>query len=180
MVRSRAARRYAQALFKEGKERDKLDAVGQDLRQLVKIYQESPEFRQLIDSPVIPEKVKKDSMIDIFKEVLDPITLNFLMLLIEKGREGLLMEIINHFNKILDDYLGIGRGQVFSVVPLSEDQLEDLKRKLDVMMGKNVILTQMKDESLLGGFVVKIDDRVIDASLRNQINKMGEHLVKMD
>lgn len=180
MVRSRAARRYAQALFKEAKEKDRLEPVGQDLKQIEKIYQQSPEFRQLVSSPVIPEKVKKQSVTDAFKEMLDSVTFNFLILLVEKGREALLLDIINHFNRILDEHLGIVRGQVLSVVPLSDDHLEDLKRKLDVMMGKNVILTQERDESLLGGFVVKIDDRVIDASLRNQINRMGEYLIKAD
>jgi F-type H+-transporting ATPase subunit delta len=174
---SRVSKRYALALFKEGKEKNKLDTLQEDLEQIAKIHEETPEFERMISSPVIPERVKEETFAAIFEDRLDPITFHFVQLLISTGREELLMDVINFFNQILDDHNGIVRGQVSSVVPFTDGQMEDLKRKLDKVIGKNVILTQVRDESLLGGFVVKINDSVIDSSLRNQLNRMGEYLM---
>lgn len=177
MISSRVPKRYALALFKEGKEKNKLDTLKEDLSQLSKIYEESLGFRKLIHSPVVPAKVKKEAFTDIFKNTLSNITFNFLALLISAGRENLLMDIIEYFGQTLDDFNGIVRGEVFSVVPLSEEEIKELKINLDKMTGKNVVLKQSRDESLLGGFIVKIKDRVFDASLRNQLDRMGEYLV---
>jgi len=176
--RSRASKRYAQALFKEGKEKNKLDFLKEDLVHLGKIYAESDEFRKLINSPVIPKEIKKKSFADAFKDILDPLTYNFVVLLIESSREELLSDVIDNFSRALDDYYGILRGKVFSVTSLSVEQLDSLKKKLDKMTDKDVILSQETDKSILGGFIVKINDRIIDASLRNQLAKMGEYLVE--
>ena len=108
---------------------------------------------------------------------VDPVTINFVQLLIHNGREHLLPEVMGFFEEILDDHLGIIRGEVHSVVPLTDVQLNELKGKLNKMTGKNILLTQTRDKKLLGGFVVKINDRVIDASLRNQLSKMSEYLI---
>jgi F-type H+-transporting ATPase subunit delta len=178
VIGSRVSKRYAQALFKEGKEKNKLNSLGQDLDQLSRVFHKSSEFRRLIDSPIIPANTKEAAFADIFQGKIDAVTFDFVQLLIRNGREYLLPEIIDVFGKILDDYQGIIRGEVQSVVPLSEDQLDDLKSKLNEMTGKNVILTQSRDKRLLGGFVVKIEDKVIDASLLNQLSKMGEFLVQ--
>jgi F-type H+-transporting ATPase subunit delta len=175
---SRVSKRYAKALFKEGKEKNKLDSLRQDLDQLAKIYQKSSEFQKVIDSPVIPTNTKEAVFKDIFQNKIDRMTFDFVLLLIRNGREHLLPEVVEFFGKILDDHHGIIRGEVYSVVSLSEDQLNELKSKLDRMTNKNVILTQSKDRSILGGFIVKISDSVIDASLRNQLSKMGEYLIE--
>ena len=180
MKGSRVSKRYAKALFKEGKEKNKLDSLRQDLDQLAKVYQESSEFRKVIDSPVIPANTKEGVFKDIFQNKIDRITFDFVLLLIRNGREHLLPEVIQFFGEILDDHQGIIRGKVYSVVSLSDDQLNELKSKLDRMTSKNVILTQSKDKSILGGFIIKINDRVIDASLRNQLSKMGEYLIEVN
>ena len=174
---SRVSKRYAQALFKEGKESDRLDSLRKDMVMLAEAYHKSPEFRILIDSPIIPGNTKEAAFSEVFQEAVDTVTLDFVQLLIRNGREQLLPEVVGFFEQILDDHRGIIRGEVQSVVPLTEAQLNELKNKLNKMTGKNVILTQTKDKKLLGGFVVKINDRVIDASLRNQLSKMSEYLI---
>jgi F-type H+-transporting ATPase subunit delta len=177
VVSSKVSKRYARALFKEGKEKDKLDVLREDLLQLEKLYEKSPEFRKLVNSPVVPSKVKKESFKEIFEGKLDKITFNFIDLLISAGRENLLMDIAEYYGQILDDHYGIVRGMVYSVLPLSEDEISELKKSLEKVTGKKVILSQSRDKSLLGGFIVKIKDRVFDASLKNQLDKLGEYLV---
>jgi len=174
---SRVSKRYAQALFKEGKEKNKLDSLRRDMEVISIACNQSPEFRKLIDSPVIPRSAKDAAFSDAFQSAVDGMTLSFVQLLIQNGREHLLPEVIDFFGEILDNYDGIIRGEVQSVVPLTEVQLDELKSKLNKMTGKKVILTQTRDKRLIGGFVVKIEDRVIDASLRNQLSRMSEYLI---
>ena len=173
----RVSKRYAQALFKEGKEKNKLDSLQRDMEMLAEVWQQIPEFQKLIDSPIIPRSTKEAAFSDAFQSAIDGVTFSFVQLLIHNSREHLLPDVIDFFGEILDDYNGIIRGEVQSVVPLTEVQLDELKRKLNKMTGRKVILTQTRDKKLLGGFVVKIDDRVIDASLRNQLSRMSEYLI---
>ncbi len=177
MKKSRVSRRYALALFQAAQEKKKLKPVEADVHMLQMAYHQSPEFRQLIDSPVISNRVKFDSIAAIFKTRLNSLTLSFLRLLVEKNREAELPDIISEFSRLLDDFRGVVRGEVISAVPMQSDQLAKLKQKLDSETGKNVVLKAKQDASLLGGFMVRLDDQVIDLSLRNQLQKMHQRLI---
>ena len=114
---------------------------------------------------------------EIYKDRLQPATFGFVSFLIEKNREALISDVIADFRDLLNEHRGIIQGDVYSVVPLSDSQLSNLKKRLDEMTGKNVIINQHTDKSLLGGFVVKIDDVVYDTSLRNQLESLRQNLV---
>jgi F-type H+-transporting ATPase subunit delta len=98
--------------------------------------------------------------------------------LILKNREAAIAEVITNFRKLLDDHRGIIRGEVSSVVALSDSQMKNLKARLDRITGKNVIIIQRVDTRLLGGFVVQIEDKVYDTSLRHQLEMMRQNLVE--
>ena len=176
MKKSRVSRRYALALFQAAQEKNKLVPVEADFHILKKAYGEAPEFRRLIDSPIISNRVKRESITAIFKSRLNSLTLSFLELLVEKNREAELPDIISEFHRLLDDSRGVVRGEVVSAIPMQPTQLENLKRKLDARTGKNVVLETKHDSGLLGGFVVRLNDQVIDVSLRNQLRKMHQRL----
>ena len=178
MTGSRVAKRYARALFETALGKKLLEAVEADLAALSKSYRESSEFRELIDSPVISSQAKQKVFTALFKNRLQELTLRFVILLIAKNREVVLMQIIADFGELLDQHRGILRGSVSSVVPLSAEQLKSLGSRLDKMTGKKVMVQQHLDETLLGGFVVKLQDRVWDASLRNRLEKLRQSLIE--
>lgn len=178
MIKSRVAKRYARALFEFALDNDQLESVAADLELLSASLQDSPEFRRLIDSPVISNQAKQAAFSALFKDRLQANTFKYVSFLIAKNREAVLPDIAADFHDLLDEHRGILRGEVFSVLPLSDAQLHNLKERLDRITGKNVLITQRTDPGLLGGLVVRIHDKVYDASLRNKLEKLRQSLVQ--
>ena len=178
MKRSRVAKRYAKAIFEAALELKSLDQLEADFESLGKSYDESQEFRNLLNSPVVPNDTKSSVFAEIFEKRLSKAAFQFVSLLISKNREALLPQVIEDFRRLADQHRGIVRGSVHSVLPLSASQLKTLKSKMDKITGKDVVFTQEIDESLLGGVLVQIGDTVYDASLRNQLGKLRENLIQ--
>ena len=178
MQRSRVGKRYAQALFELAEEKKQIDILESDIDLLENAYREVKEFKTIITSPTIPSKAKQNAFKAVFSNKINPLSFNFMLMLFSKGRENILDDIIYYIREIFDKHRGIVRGEVQSVITLSESQMQELKKTLDDSTGKDVILTQHKNAKLLGGLVVKIQDTVIDASLKTQLEKLGEQLIE--
>jgi F-type H+-transporting ATPase subunit delta len=174
---SRATIRYAKALFELARDEKKLEQVQADLNTLQEALQKSPDLQRVLESPIIPKEDKADLLNQLFQDRVSELTMRFLQLLVEKNRESLLGFIIQRFGELLDDYQGILRGQLISAYAFTPEQLKALKARLDKITGKNVLLEEQVDPQLLGGFVVRIKDTIIDVSLKNQLLKLREHLV---
>ena len=177
MVRSRVSKRYARALFELAREENLLQQVEKDLSELDQYLKASDEFENLLASPVVHANKKREVFDDLFGKQFHPKTMDFIRLLLEKNREYLLPEIIEYFHQLLDEKNGIIRGQLLTAYPFSEAQLELLNKHLNQITTKKVILTQDVDKELLGGFIVQMDDTVIDSSLKNQLLKLRENLL---
>lgn len=178
MKRSLVAKRYARAFFDIARDAGKLDTVEKDLQTIARDYRASADLSSLIESPVVEAQVKRNTLNALFNKKVDAQTARFLDLLVEKGRENVLMDVIADFNDMLDDYRGILRGAVYSVVPLSADQKKELTGNLDKITGKKVVVKEHLDKNLLGGFVVRIEDMVYDSSLRHQLDKLRQNLIE--
>lgn len=178
MVKSRVAKRYARALFEFALDNGQLESVAADLDLLDAALRDSPELRQLIDSPVISTRTKQAAFSALFKDRLQADTFKYVLFLMAKNREALLPDIVADFRDLLDDHRGILRGEVTSVIALSELQLRNLKERLDQLSGKNVLITQRTDPNLLGGLMVRIRDTVYDTSLRHKLEKLRQRLVQ--
>ncbi len=177
MIGTRVTRRYAKALFELAEEQKLLPEVEHDLISIKRISESSEEFGLILESPVIDVAEKKAVFARLFKDSVHPVTYRFLELLIEKNREDLLPVIIDRFLNLLDEARGIVRGQLFTAYPFTEQQLTALTRRLNKITGKEVVLHQSVKPELLGGFVIQMNDTVIDTSLKNQLNKLRERLV---
>jgi len=178
VIRSRVAKRYALALFEAALDANKLDVVESDLHLIEQEYQQVDDFQKLINSPVISNTVKRTVITELFQNRLDAMTFDMLVLIIEKNREKYLPGVITYFRELLDAHRGILRADLYSVIPLSESQLHHLKKRLDALTGKDVIITQHIDPELLGGFRIRIKDTVFDSSLKHQLEKLRENLIR--
>ncbi|MEJ2636301.1 MAG: ATP synthase F1 subunit delta [Calditrichia bacterium] len=177
MLRSRVSKRYAKALFELAREKDILTRVEDDLRGLLEEYEQSDKLQILLHSPVIQVSEKKKFLKEFFENKVHPVTFNLLLLLLEKNREGILPQIAERFMELQDEAQGILRGQLITAHPFSEKQLAEAKEKLDHLTQKNVILSQEIDAGLIGGFIIRMQDTVIDSSLRHQLSKMHESMI---
>jgi F-type H+-transporting ATPase subunit delta len=171
------AKRYARALFELAKDKDILSIIEEDIKNVQKVYEKSEDFKQLLESPVIQISEKKKVFEELFKNKINSIFFNFLILLLEKGREDLLPTIVKHFFQLSDELRGIIRGHLKTAHLLDKEQLTIMKKRLDQITSKNVVIEQKIDPELIGGFVIKMDDTVIDNSIRNQLMRMYDNLV---
>jgi F-type H+-transporting ATPase subunit delta len=174
---SRVSKRYAKALFDLALEQGELSLVERDLHLLEEDLNKIEDLLAMVVSPVISKNIKSQIFAELYKKRLQVLTYQFIELLLQKKRENILVDIIQAFQELLDQHRGIVRGEVRSYLPLSTAQVNGLKAQLDKIYGKNVQLNQQTDSELLGGFTVKVKDRVYDLSLRNKLESMRTALV---
>jgi len=174
---SRVAKRYAKALFQLGVEEKKLEHLENDFAEMENLLKESDDFSLFIANPLISESEKAKILAKLFKGKLSDGGYNFLQLLTGKKRSSLLPDCIEQFHLLLNQHRNILKGELVSVVDLSDAQVNKIKDNVEKMTGKSVIFDKRLDPSIIGGFIVKVEDIIIDNSIRFQLNKLRERLI---
>jgi len=180
MTPSGVARRYAHALFQVALEEGATDTVGAELASLEKLRVEDPSFLEFLVSPEVATGRKTEFIDTVFGARLSEQTVRFLHLLVEKKRIEGLPEACREFARLGEEHRGLVRAQVRTAVALSSEQESRLKRDLDRLTGKQVLIEKVVDPALLGGIVVNLGNRVIDQSLRRGLRRMRERLLQAE
>lgn len=165
-------KRYALALYKIAEEKGKVDEYIQVIEQICDIIDNDKGLHQIVEHPQISTSEKKRIFDKIFKGKIDDEILSFLKLLIEKGRILYLREKLNQMKKIRLNKLNTVEGVVKSVVPLTDDEYNRLLEKLEKKFKKHILLNRQIDESLIGGLYVKVENEVIDGSIKTKYEDM--------
>ncbi|MGB9664247.1 MAG: ATP synthase F1 subunit delta [Ignavibacteria bacterium] len=169
MLNTKITNRYAKALLELAISEKQLDVIVRDLEFIKKNILSLRELFLLIKSPIVKNDKKRKIFSELFKDKISDISLKFCELIIRRQRADLLLDIIQKFLEMKDEYLNIKTVSVKSAIELDETQIEELKLVLEKKLGKKVNINHSVDEKLIGGFVVQIDDTVIDASLKHQL-----------
>lgn len=175
---SRAARRYAAALFELARREEKLAAVQRDLRTVTDLMRLSPALRKAWDSPLIPGGRKRAIISDILGKEVDPLSLSFVRLLIDKRREEILDGVLFEMRRLSDVAERRLRAEATFAVQPSADEQTALARSLEHRTGDHVELTVHVDPAILGGVVVRMHDTIIDGSVRGTIERLREQLLQ--
>ena len=178
MKESRAAYRYALAIIGLAEELKQLDAVSKDFEFLSGLVKQSREFFLFLKSPVVNKEKKRIAISEIVKGNVSELTFRFLRLLVSKGREKIIPEILEQFSRVRDERLGILKATVRAVQPLSPAQEKQLIEQIHRVTNKNPRLQFMKDENIIGGFVVQYGDTVWDGSVLHQLELLRERFTK--
>lgn len=174
---SRVAKRYAKALFALALEENLLEKISADLDQITELGSQSAEFRTLLSNPLINEKDKLSALEEILSGKVEPITLSFLKLLADKKRIAFLPGITEEFRRMMLRHANQVEGELISAVALTPGQVSTIKSRIEEITGKVVLLTEKLDQTVLGGFIVKVEDWVLDNSIRYQLSKLREKLI---
>lgn len=167
------AGRYAIALFELAEEQAALDAVASDLEGLKSLLAESSELRRLIRSPVITREEQARALRSVAERAgFSELTQRFLGVLAHQRRLFALPEIVEAFEEMLAEHRGEVGADLISAVPLSEEQIEAVREQLGKSIGQKVRLTTAVDPNLLGGLIVRVGSRMIDASLRTKLHQL--------
>lgn len=167
------AERYARALFDLADEGRALDQVAADLKSVANMLAASADLRRLIRSPVIDRTSQGKAIAALASEAqLSQLTRNFLGLLAKNRRLFVAPEIIDAFLNHLAERRGEVTARVTSAAPLSPAQSTALAEALRKSAGAKLTIDQRIDPSLLGGIVVRLGSRMIDASLKSKLNRL--------
>ena len=170
------ADRYAQALFEVGEETQTTSELYQELKQLVDILNENKDLYNFLKSPLIGRYDKKNVMKNIFENQLSKNMNNFLKIVIDKDRMSAIRNIQETYKNLLNDKNNILEGTVITAVALNEKEIKDLEKNLSTKYNKNVTLTNVVDETILGGVLVKLGNEEIDGTVRTRLSKMKKQL----
>ena len=176
MADTTIARRYAQALFQEAEQNGNVEQVDEDVDLIRTSLDDSRELVRVFESPIIPREKKEAIVSALFKDRLQPVTLHFLQLLIEKKREDLFPAVVRAYGALRDKQLGIVEARVRTATPLADAERERLETALEERTGQSVRLEEDVDPSIIGGLVVRIGDTVYDSSVRHQLGVLREQL----
>lgn len=174
MIREVAAKRYAEAAYLIAREDGKEEAWASGLRALAALFGDQ-QAQALLENPRISLD-EKFQIVEKVLEGLEPEVLNLARLLLRRGRGSLAPQIQQAFQEILDEARGVSHAAVTTAVPLSEDDLKAVERRLREITGGDVVVEAHVDESILGGLIVRIGDRLIDGSTRSKLLALKSHL----
>jgi F-type H+-transporting ATPase subunit delta len=171
---------YAEALLQVAEARKETDTVAEQARELLSIWNGSPELRAAMASPVLEPEAKKAALTKLFAAQLTPSFLNLLKMLADRHRIVVLDAVLVRFLELYRDLRGITLAKVTSATALSDEQQQQLNDKVRAIAGtKDVEFDLQVDPDLIGGFVVSMGSRVIDASLSGQVRRLGLALAKV-
>lgn len=177
MKRHRAATPYAKALFELARERAEAELVSRELGSAAAIF-DVAELRDFFARPWIPPAVKRAVAAEIAqRSEFSKLTADFLALVAGSGRTDHLKVIAEKYDKRLDEDLGRVRARVRTAVPLTDKEREMLSAKLGKVLGsRRLVLEEIVDRGMLGGFLVESDSVVLDGSLEGQLDRLRRRL----
>ena len=163
---------YGKALFEAATDVNKVDTILEEMKEISAIFKRQPDFNEFFNTPIISGAEKKQVIEQVFSGRISVETYNFLLVLVDKRRTASFHKIVREYQKLIDQNHGISLGTVYSVEPLTDIQLNSFEEKTGKLLRKNVKLVNKTDESLLGGIKIFIEGKVIDASIRKQLQDL--------
>ncbi len=171
MQNPRIASRYAKSVLDLAIEQNSLEATLQDMQQIAHICAISIDFCSMLRSPVINPDKKQAVVGSIFGDTMNPLTKGFVALLVNKGREGVLPEIATEFIDQYKKMKHISTVKLTTAAPVDEQVKEAIRAKVAAgMPGQQVEMEVSVDPELIGGFTLEMDHKLIDASVRRDLN----------
>lgn len=171
------AHRYAEALLGAVEGADRLDGVCDELQAIAALVDENAQLKAFLEGPNIVEAHKRDLVERTFGEKVEPETLDFLRLLLDKHRIDHLAEITEEFTRMVEARRNQMRVHVTTAIALPPDMQDRLKRALDAATDKDCLVQPRVDKRVIGGVVAVMGDRVIDGSLRTSLTELRKQLL---
>jgi F-type H+-transporting ATPase subunit delta len=168
---------YARSLLELAEERNQMQQMDDELRGLREVVEANPTFRAFLRDPGVGEQERADTLKRVFGGKLSPLVMNFLGVVNAHGRMGKIEEIARAYDELLDERLGKIEVDVTVAQRLGPDQLEQVRRSVSAALKKDAVVHQYVDESIIGGIVLRVQDRLIDASVRAQLEGMRRRML---
>ena len=174
MKQSRVTIRYAKALFQLVIEQDTLEQSYRDMMLLDGVFAESKEFSLLLKSPIIKTDKKLKILEEIFGSKISKITMSFINIITTKKRESLLALIASSFITLYKTHNKIETATVITAAPLDEGLITEVINFIKKYGDDNVELTEKVDSTIIGGAIIRLGDKQLDASVSKSISELKQ------
>ena len=168
---------YAKSLLELATERKVEENIGRELAEIAKVVDENSDFQTFLSNPAIGEAHRGNIVDKAFRGRVSELVLNTLLVMNRKGRLGLVRQVATSYADQLQDQQGIVEADVIVADKLSPDQLEQVRQKVGAALKREVILHQYVDPSVIGGLVLRVGDRLLDASVKAQLRAIRRQLL---
>ena len=168
---SRAAIRYAKAVLSLANDQNVTEAVNEDMVLISKTISENQELNDVLKNAVVKSSAKKSILTEVFKN-LNSVSSGLFNVLIDNKRIDILDQVALKYTKIYDEFIGKEVATVTTAVPMTSDLELKVMAKVKELTSKSVELHNVIDESILGGFILRIGDKQYNASVANKLNKL--------
>ena len=166
------AARYAKSLIELAKEKNVVEVVYQDMKLFLDTAHQNRGLMLALKSPVVRHEKKLAILKALFLERVNPVSYSIFEIITRKNRESILDAIAEEFINAYDEYRGIQKATVITTTPLTEDLRSQFNKIVSEATGKTVELEEKVDPALIGGYLLRVNDRQIDASLRSRLNEL--------
>ena len=176
MARKVYARRYSQAVFEIALETKQLDRWQSDLRRLASLAGDS-DIVAFLENPKVPADKKTGLLSESLGDV-EPLALNLVHLLMARGKLGMIADIADEYQRLLDGYRGIEPAEVTTAVPLDKADEQRLAEQLSVLTGKKIVIKTKVDPRVIGGITARVGGKLIDGSTRSKLVALKRELAR--
>jgi len=181
MQSPRLAGRYAKSLIDLSQEKGQLETVYKDMQYLQQVVKQSRDFVVLMKSPVIKADKKNAILEAVSKDKLSELTMAFNRLMVTKGRESVLPEVVNAFIDQYNVIKGINKVKLTTATEASEELKQSMIQKVKAEAGFGTIELETKvDPSIVGGFILEFNNKKVDASIIRDLNDVKKQFMKND
>ncbi len=170
---------YAEAMMAVAESQNLLDKFNEDCNTVLQVLDDSADLQEFLGSPIVKAADKKAVIQKVFGESVDPMMLNLIMVLVDRGRIAFLSGVCQQYQVMLRKLRGDVLAEVTTAVALTENQISSIKERVKAMTGANNVDIMAKIEpSIVGGVIIKVGSQIIDSSLRSQLRLIGMSLAR--
>jgi F-type H+-transporting ATPase subunit delta len=174
---SKIAAPYSRALFDFSVEKNIMHQITADFQNLEIFFNDSSELMDYLQNPIVNKNAKAEILEKLLKSQVNAETFKFLMILVKRDRINLISEVITNYLNLVYETASIKMIQVSSAFPFANLQKNMLVQKLkELTNAREIRLVLTVDSSLIGGFLIQTDFKVIDFTIKNQLQKLAKHL----
>lgn len=169
--------RYAAAFLELAEKHDLLDKFDLDLALVKETFISNNDLKDFLEHPLIQSNDKKEVIDKIFREHISVYTLNLMKLLIDKNRFFMILHLVEHYKKLLNKKRNISNAQIITAIEIDEEVKNTVKQKLERVFSKNINIETVVDKEIIAGMIVKIDDKILDGSIKTKLENMKRQLI---
>lgn len=180
MNESLISARYAKAFFETAKEKKLIEVFKTDIQLVLDVCLKSTDFNLLLESPVVKTSKKEELLSSIFEGKINKLTMNFLLLIVKNKREIHIPGISRNFLALARKDQNIKSATLITATKMTAETLAEIGKILEKQLKAKVELSSQVDAEIIGGLVLRIDDKQYDASVATQISKIKQKLLESE